>query len=247
MSRTVVRLFGRLDKLLMVGVLCMSASGLAIVTQLGGTRATALSIPHDAYAQPYSGNPSSPLVTSTVPATPSLPARATVAASPTAKPPVCPAPTYHRIAGLPAGWPDIVVIMKLGVDARVEQAGLDHHGNMQVPVNACDVAWFKPGPAPGAPGDAVIDGHLDWTSGPSVFWNLDHLKRGDEIDVVRANGTTLRFFVSRLRDVPHTTLQSGLFSTTGPSTLSLYTCAGTWDPRAQTYTERLIVDATLGH
>jgi Sortase domain len=247
MSRTVVRLFGRLDKLLMVGVLCMTASGLAIVTQLGGTRATALTIPRDAYAQPYTDNPSSPAVTSTVPATPSLPVRATVAASPTAKPPVCPVPTYRRIAGLAMGWPEIVVIKKLGVDARVEQAGLDHHGDMQVPVNACDVAWFKPGPAPGAPGDAVIDGHLDWTSGPSVFWNLDHLKRGDEIDVVRANGTTLRFFVSRLRDVPHTTLQSGLFSSTGPSTLSLYTCAGTWDPRAQTYTERLIVDATLGH
>ena len=62
MSGTVVRLFGRLDKLLMVGLLCMTASGLAIVTQLGGTRATALSIPHDAYARPYTDSPSSPPV-----------------------------------------------------------------------------------------------------------------------------------------------------------------------------------------
>jgi sortase (surface protein transpeptidase) len=147
--------------------------------------------------------------------------------------------------GLPAKLPVFIVIKRLGIDAKVEQAGLDHHGDMQVPASACDVAWFKSGPVPGAPGDAVIDGHLDWTSGPSVFWNLHQLRRGDEIDILQAGGTQIRFIVLRLRDVPQGTFKTGLFATTGAPTLSLYTCAGTWDYGAQTYSERLIVDATL--
>ena len=41
-----------------------------------------------------------------------------------------------------------------------------------VPSKPTDVAWYKPGPAPGEAGDAVIDGHLDWTTGRAVFWDL---------------------------------------------------------------------------
>jgi hypothetical protein len=232
----------QLDKLLVVGLVCMVASSVAVITQLGGTHATALSIPSDEFAQPYETDPSFPHHLARAQPTPS-----TVVVAPTATPPPCPPPSHSRIRSLPANTPIVIVIKKLHVDAKIEQAGLDHHHDMQVPLSACDVAWFKPGPVPGASGDAVIDGHLDWTSGPSVFWNLHQLKRGDEIDIIQAGGTKLRFIVSRLRDVPHGTFQTGLFATTGPPTLSLYTCAGVWDYGAQTYSQRLIVDATLAH
>jgi len=49
---------------------------------------------------------------------------------------------------------------------------------MAVPSVPSHVAWYSPGPAPGEPGDAVIDGHLDWTTGPAVFWNLGKLHAG---------------------------------------------------------------------
>jgi Sortase domain len=244
MMRGLGRRVGGLDKLLVVGVVCMAASSVAVITQLGAAPATALSIPADEFAQPYDTDPG--FLHHPARAQPT-PANVVVVVSPAATPPPCPAPSHSRIRALPAKTPIVIVIKKLGVDAKVEQAGLDHHGDMQVPVNACDVAWFKPGPVPGAPGDAVLDGHLDWTSGPSVFWNLHQLKRGDEIDILQAGGAQLRFIVSRLRDVPHGTFQTGLFATTGPPTLSLYTCAGTWDYRAQTYSQRLIVDATIAH
>jgi Sortase domain len=249
MSKKPIRLGGWLDRMLVVGLLCVAVSGAAVITQLGGTRAAALTIPpQDVFAKPYAGTLKSSASTSTPRPSPAVvSARTTPAPTPHPTPPPCPAPTYQKRAGLPSTSPIIVVIKKLGIDAPVEQAGVDRHGNMQVPVNPCDVAWFKTGPAPGAAGDAVLDGHLDWTSGPSVFWNLNKLKRGDEIDVLRAGGTRVRFIVSGLRYIAHTTVDNGLFSSTGPPMLSLYTCAGTWDARAQTYTQRLIVDAALAH
>jgi hypothetical protein len=238
------RLGGWVDKILVVGLLCMAASGAAVITQLGSTGVRALNIPADSLAQPYAGIakfPQRPFEPQ--PAAASL-ATTPVAATPTPPPP-CPPPSFQTKRGVPVNSPIIIVIKKLAIDAQIEQAALDRHGDMQVPANPCDVAWFKPGPSPGAPGDAVIDGHLDWTSGPSVFWNLHMLKRGDEIDIVQAGGKQLRFIVSRLRTIWHSTFQTGLFSRTGPPVLSLYTCAGTWQPWAQTYSQRLIVDAVL--
>ena len=44
---------------------------------------------------------------------------------------------------------------------------------MGVPTNFTDVGWYRYGPAPGTPGNAVIDGHLDGKSVPeAVFYNL---------------------------------------------------------------------------
>jgi sortase (surface protein transpeptidase) len=139
--------------------------------------------------------------------------------------------------------PARLVIGSIGVDAPVEQVARDQHNNMGVPAVASHVAWYSPGPAPGEAGDAVIDGHLDWTTGPAVFWNLGKLHAGDEIQVVGQDGAVLRFAVTRAIRVPYTSPPAGLFSTGGPAHLSLITCAGSWDAGKKTYQERLVVDA----
>src|SRR5437879_6754319 len=59
-----------------------------------------------------------------------------------------------------------LVIPKIGLDAAVEQVGVDKNHNMDVPKLPQDTGWYEPGPAPGQAGDAVIDGHLDWTNVP---------------------------------------------------------------------------------
>jgi hypothetical protein len=197
-----------------------------------------------ALAQPYpsvvpSAAPQQTAVASTMPRP--------VAAAPTATATpalVCPVPSVKRRRGVPASWPIAIQIPSIGVDAAVELAGVDRHGDMQVPVNPCDVAWYKPGPAPGAAGDAVIDGHLDWwTDGPAVFWKLKNVRPGAEIDVIDAGGAKLRFKVAKLASLQQSKVPTELFNTTGPAVLTLYTCAGVWEPGAETYSQRLFVEA----
>ena len=140
--------------------------------------------------------------------------------------------------------PTQLVIPKIGVKADVEEVGVDSHGNMGVPRDWHDVAWYAPGVVPGQPGDAVMAGHLDWYGGvKAVFWNLAQLRVGDTVQVVTKDGLTLNFRVSSSEKVPYTTHPAGLFAATGPPQLSLITCTGSWDMAKSMYLERLIVNA----
>jgi sortase (surface protein transpeptidase) len=145
----------------------------------------------------------------------------------------------------PTGPPARLAIPTLGVDAAVESVGVDGQGRMAVPSRPEDVGWYNQGPAPGESGDAVIDGHLDWWTGPAVFWKLDRLRVGDELTVTRADGSRLRFVVDSMTSVPYDSRPPGLFTSSGMPSLSLVTCAGAWDRTRQTYTTRLLVHAAL--
>lgn len=116
---------------------------------------------------------------------------------------------------------------------------------MAVPARAEDVGWYQLGPSPGEAGNAVIDGHLDWWTGPAVFWNLGRLKIGDEVYVARADGLRVMFVVDGVSTVPYDSRPPGLFATSGPPSLSLITCSGSWDRQKATYTTRLVVHASL--
>src|SRR5438128_1115854 len=70
-------------------------------------------------------------------------------------------------------------IPAIGVDASVVSAGLKPDGTMDTPHDQYSVAWYKYGPRPGLPGNAVMAGHLDTKLTPTaVFYNLNKLKPG---------------------------------------------------------------------
>jgi sortase (surface protein transpeptidase) len=145
----------------------------------------------------------------------------------------------------PAPPPATLVIPALQVRAVVEAVGTDAQGRMAAPSQADHVAWFNQGPAPGDAGDALIDGHLDWTNGPAVFWLLGKLRAGDEVDVLRADGSQARFQVDATATVRYDARMEQLFVRTGPPSVSLITCSGSWDRQHGTYQDRLLVHATL--
>ncbi len=159
-----------------------------------------------------------------------------------------PAPTPTRAAARPSRaplppTPARLRIPAIGVDAAVESVGVTPQGNMDVPRDVDDVGWYAAGVRPGQPGDAVIDGHLDWYTGPAVFARLGRLRAGDAIEVEMGGGAVLRFRVYRLAVYANGRPPGDLFSRVGPPRLTLITCAGTWNGRS--YTERLVVDAAL--
>lgn len=140
--------------------------------------------------------------------------------------------------------PKKLIIPAIQVNANVIPVGVNDKGEMDVAHNQFDVAWYEPGPRPGMPGNAVMAGHLDTKLTPeAVFYNLDKLKSGDEVDITASDGTTIKFKVSEIRTYPYDASTGDIFTTGGPARIALVTCTGTWLKDKKVYSERLIVFA----
>jgi LPXTG-site transpeptidase (sortase) family protein len=144
-----------------------------------------------------------------------------------------------------AGMPTRLIIPRIGIDAHVQSVGLSWRGNgdMEIPTNFTDVAWYNGGPRPGMPGSAVIDGHLDGKDVPqAVFYNLKLLQPGDLVEVVDDTGDVLQFRVVGSKIYGYDTTTTDIFSgDTSKAGLNLITCTGDWDKNEKIYTERLVV------
>lgn len=138
-------------------------------------------------------------------------------------------------------------IPALGVLTNVEQVGVDKDNNMDIPKNPQNVAWFKPGTVPGNPGNAAIDGHLDWYGvKEAVFYFLASLKAGDRIYVRDDKGRDRAFVVTdqiacNWQNCP---LQQ-IFGPSSETHLNLITCDGTFNRALQQYDKRLVVFSSL--
>jgi hypothetical protein len=150
-------------------------------------------------------------------------------------------PSPHPTA--PTG-PATISIPAIGVQAPIVAVGLQADGAMQVP-DPDQVGWYKRGPRPGAPGPAVLIGHVDHRTGPAVFYRLRQLRPSDQILISHSDGTTTRFFVGRLEQHPKTALPTSRIFTTAPGQwLRLVTCGGKWNPETRHYNDNVIVYAS---
>jgi sortase (surface protein transpeptidase) len=146
---------------------------------------------------------------------------------------------------LPAGALGRLDIDSIGVDAIARPVGLTAGGAMAVTADIWDVGVFDHAVQPGQPGSAVIEGHLDWTTGPAVFWNLHRVGMGSEVDYTAADGSLYRFSVTRVRNIPwNSAIPDDLMSTSGPPTITMITCSGTWLGSVHSYSTRLLLTAT---
>lgn len=139
-----------------------------------------------------------------------------------------------------------LVAPSIGIDAQVEQVGLNQSGNMRAPTSVSTVAWYKDGPRPGESGNTVIAGHLNNAIGLSgVFERLGDLRVGDTVTVEGQSGTA-RYIVRALTvyDAEAAPTER-IFATEGPSMLILITCDGAWDHGTRSYDKRLVVEAEL--
>jgi hypothetical protein len=115
---------------------------------------------------------------------------------------------------------------------------------MQLP-DPGQVGWYRLGPPPGAPGPAVLIGHVDNHSGPDVFHRLRQLRGGDQILIGQPDGTTTRFLVGRLEQHPKTALPTNrIWTTTSGRWLRLITCGGPFIRATGHYRDNLIVYAS---
>jgi len=142
-----------------------------------------------------------------------------------------------------------LIIPTIGVDADIQSVGLawQDNGQMGIPTNFTDVAWYKDGPLPGMPGNAVINGHLDGVDvEKAVFYDLGKLQIGDTVEVLDATGAKLQFRVvgSKSYDYQATTTEIFL-GDASKSRLNLITCSGDWIQSEKAYDERIVVFTEL--
>jgi sortase (surface protein transpeptidase) len=104
----------------------------------------------------------------------------------------------------------------------------------------------RAGTRPGDPGSAVILGHVDSKRGPAVFYRLRELRRGDQIKIARADGSSVRFIVQRTEQYPKDRFPTdAVYYPTLTPALRLVTCGGDFDATAGHYRSNVIVFATL--
>jgi LPXTG-site transpeptidase (sortase) family protein len=138
-----------------------------------------------------------------------------------------------------------LVIPSIHLNATIEARGLDANRNLDTAQDFEHAAWYDRGPAPGQPGNALINGHVNWWTGDAVFTRLKQLRVGDRVQVVRADGTSVYFTVNGRQTVPADARVASLFAPSPVASLTLITCAGVWNPLTMSDTQRLLVSAHL--
>lgn len=160
---------------------------------------------------------------------------------------VTPTDTPTAVPEKSVSRPVTFVIPKIGVNTPVESVAMDSKGNMDVPKDAANVAWYNLGPKPGETGSAVLAGHYDDPSGaPAVFYNLGSLQVGDELEVSDENGTKYIYSITGKESYPVDTFPiSVVFGPSDKPILNLITCEGVFNTSAATYSHRLVVFSEL--
>ncbi|HVB41642.1 MAG TPA: sortase [Streptosporangiaceae bacterium] len=133
-----------------------------------------------------------------------------VLAGRTSQVPMVTVPRGHAIAPPGSSLDDVasvpvsLVIPAIGVRARLVRLGSQR--KLRVPAGASVAGWYATGPWPGQIGPSVIDGPADSADGPGVFYRLALLRPGDEVYVLRTDGTLAAFVISAVRTYPVTAL-----------------------------------------
>ncbi|HEY7103930.1 MAG TPA: class F sortase [Mycobacteriales bacterium] len=132
------------------------------------------------------------------------------------------------------------------VTPPLEQLGrMAKDKSIALPRDPLRAGWFKDGPRPGQPGPAVIIGHVDMSHAPAVFFRLREMQPGQVVYVDRADGSTEKFTVTKVRQVAKTDFPTqDVYAPDLQSSLRLITCGGQFDHDAHNYLDNVIVFAS---
>ncbi len=142
--------------------------------------------------------------------------------------------------------PDAISLPSVGVTSRLVPLGISAAGVLDVPKDYKLAGWWSSGPKPGADGAAIVVGHVDSKTGPGVFYRLKQTKVGDEITVHRADNSTVVFVVDAVRQYAKQSLPTSVvYGSTPTPSIRLITCGGSFDPKAKSYRDNVVVFAHL--
>ncbi|WP_424766317.1 class F sortase [Paenibacillus sp. sgz302251] len=138
--------------------------------------------------------------------------------------------------------PDSLYIPAVRINAKIEPVTIKN-GQMGVPRNTARVGYLaSTGILPGAPGNAIIDGHVDNYKGPAVFYRLKKLKKGDIVVIKSKKGEKIKFIVESVEKfkTDEAPIQK-IFGASNEPRLNLITCGGKYNRSKKEYDARLVV------
>ena len=157
-----------------------------------------------------------------------------------------------RVVGpiMAASNPVSLAIPAIGVKSSMLSLGQTAQGSLEVPAPGPDynkAAWYRLSPTPGALGPAIILGHVDSKAdGPSVFYKLGGLHPRDTVRITRADGSVAVFAVDSVRRYRKTAFPTqAVYGNTDHAALRLITCGGPFDRDTGSYSDNVVVMASL--
>lgn len=165
-----------------------------------------------------------------------------------APPPVAAGPVAAPIAKSAKARPLRIRIPKIKVNAPVGSVTVDIKGKLQAPSLAKPnlTGWYKFSPVPGEIGPSVINGHVSTKKGAAVFKRLKEIAKGDAIYVYRTDGKVTKFVVSGIEQVSKSSFPtSRVYGNVKNAQLRLITCGGVYNAKDHSYTDNIIVYATM--
>ncbi|HEU4347600.1 MAG TPA: class F sortase [Actinoplanes sp.] len=141
-----------------------------------------------------------------------------------------------------------LTIPAIEVEAPIHTVGLAADGSVAAPPlkRHHEAGWFDQGPSPGQFGPALIVGHADTRTGPSVFHDLAKLRPGQKIEVLRDDRRVAIFEVNSVENFGKEKLPiKRVYADYSRPSLRLVTCGGTWLGEGRGYSDNIIVFASL--
>jgi hypothetical protein len=155
----------------------------------------------------------------------------------------------------PRDFPVLARSLPVSIRARSVRIDAPIHGIGNTPSGAIDVptgerfneaGWYDKGPTPGEYGPAVIVGHVDTGTGPSVFHKLSRLRPGNRVEITRADGSVAVFEVNSVKRFDRDNLPADeVFGDFSRPALRLITCGGRWVGGTTGYADNIVVFASL--
>jgi len=146
----------------------------------------------------------------------------------------------------PVGDPEYIKIPRLHIEDDIIPVGLAADGTMEVPAVEHS-GWYDLGPRPGAPGGAVVVGHVNYSGVQGALGRIGELTNGDQVSVTDTAGVVRTFTVYDVEHIPKSQYAARtvplVFGARTTTDLVIVTCGG--QIVGHSYLDNVVVSARL--